>query len=370
MSKLRMINCNISASKILTCFILFLCLCLTYNLSAQSENNWASPLKRCWINQTNTSYLQAIASDNNRKQNIVFLFSPNSIISLNATNGNTIWETKLAGQIIFEPVLIEQTIFLLTKVDNGSEFLNSIDIESGFPNWKKEVPFVWGIYENPINKKFFLAMQNNSIASINKINGEFEWTTYLTEEISNISLTKDGILLSTEKNKTIIISEADGKVEEELRTGDRITYIKKNNSSKSFRTDEKGTIEFFDTLSRKIIWRRKIGSKISNVSFYKDTMFISSLDNFVYIFDQKDGSILHKRRLDGRIINKPTIQNNFYAVFAYNSLQISIFDLDKIKVVNQILLSNSELFVENILFTGRFLVIATPVNISVYSFNC
>ncbi len=166
------------------------------------------------------------------------------------------------------------------------------------------------------------------------------------------------------------MTAANGKVEEELKAGNKIIYIKKSDSSKLLWTDEKGTIEFFDTLSRKIIWRRTIGGKISNVSFYKNTLFVSSLDNFVYLFDQKYGKILYKRRLDGRIVRKPAIEDNFFAVFVYNSLQISIFDLDKNEIVNQILLPDVELFVENIIFSGKFLLITTPVNISVYSFNC
>ena len=368
-------NYNIDALKILIRITLFSSFCLTYNLSAQTESNWANPLNRCWVNQIDNSFALVNASDNgqnlNNLSNTALLFSQNSIKHINASNGDVNWETKIGGQILFEPIVIENTIFLLSKTEteNSYPYLNSIDIKSGLHNWKKEIPFGWRLFGSSNNKRIFLIKQNKSISSIKMTDGNLEWITELKNEISNLLSAEGKIFLLTEQNKIIIISEIDGKIEDELKTKDKIISIKKSRTE-LFWADAKGNITSFNLQGRKIVWHRKIGGRISNINSYKNTLFISSLDNFIYFFNVKNGKILLRRRLDGRILNKPAIQDSIFAISAYNSLQISIFDAKKNMLINQISLSDADLFVESFIFAGKYLIITTPKSISAYSFKC
>ena len=176
--------------------------------------------------------------------------------------------------------------------------------------------------------------------------GNLEWITELKNEISNLLSAEGKIFLVTGQNKITIISEIDGKIEDELKTKDKIISIKKSRTELLW-ADAKGNITSFNLQGRKIIWHRKIGGRISNINPYKNTLFISSLDNFIYFFNIKNGKILLRRRLDGRILNKPAIQDNIFVISAYNSLQISIFDANKNMLINQISLSDADLFVES-----------------------
>jgi len=372
-------NYTINGFKSLTMAALLSVFLFNAELFAIDENNWAKPLKRCWNlpNPSDNNY--TVASDNDFNLSSI-VFSSNSILNINLLDGSIIWETKVGSKILSKPILSDEKIYFLTEgtiIENtgksNTTTLNSIDIKSGLLIWKKILS------QNSIanlilnEQKVLILSDNNNISSILLKTGEIEWTKQLNETVVEIlsSDTKNtDISLRLSSNKILFVSSNNGEIIGELTPRTKISKFTNINNQEIIWVNEKGDISSFNLKYKKVIWQRKIGGEISNISFYKDIVYISSLDNFVYLFDSKNGKLLLRKRLDGRITNKPALMENILAVSSYNSQTIWIFDLKTKLNVNQLSLSDADLFVESFGFAQKYLVITTPNSITAFSFDC
>ena len=367
------------------------------SLSLEVEKDWSNSLKPCWVKNSEINYNYLFASDNKLKISqinpVAVLVSNDLIVGINSANGNTIWKSQIAGTIISEPKVSDNSIFILSKpkisdkvnaidkseFENETVYLTSINIFSGLSNWKIKFPSATEIFintentENTEKKELYILSEKTKLSLINTLNNEIIWTKNFAEEIMLVFPLSEKVLVSTKKNEILIISSKDGKILNNRKNKELAIKYKQNNNKANnniFSVGESGNIINTNLDTDKIIWQRKIGGKVSNINFYDNTLFISSFDNFVYLFNKDTGKLLLKKRLDGRIVNKVSQQDNIIAVSAYNSLQITLFNLKTIKEVNFLSLSDADVFIEHFVFSEKFLIIATPKNIIAFSFDC
>lgn len=367
-------NYNTAICKILVLFILFQCILFINSISAQIGTSWEVPLKRCWINQLPNSSTKLVASDNNNTNSNYssnfYLLSKDLIQNFNSQSGKIIWETKVSGRVISEPIIIDDKVFYISESIDEINYLNSVDGKTGLSYWKTEISFGTKLHEVFDSSSDLLITRKEIIASINKSNGRLKWTTLLDSEITSLKIVEDSIYLTTGQKRILVISSLTGKIKNEIKTRSINTNIVRNIGTQIFWADNKGTVEAFNLSNKRTLWIRKMGGGISKLSLKSDILYISSLDNFIYLLNTKNGKILLRKRLDGRILNDPAIQDQIYAISSYNSLQIFLLDIKNKKIINQIRLSDAEAFVESFIFNGKFLIVKSPKNISSYSYEC
>lgn len=371
-----MSNYNTDTLKFLVKITLFFFILTTDAFPSKRQIEWTKPLQRCW--EGKSILPEHFASDNsktNKLSEFVLAISPSSLRSIFISSGKNAWETSIQGEISSELIFINQNIHFLTKKDSinsNDTYLNSYDVDSGLLEWRISFPSAIEILSN--DSHIFLLSKNNELVKIDSNTGEIIQKKLFEDNISLKSLFGENIYVQDTQKRIFQIKSnfetvslnhkifSYTEVFREIKDSANNYYI--------LTTSENNTLTVYNKHFKKKIWQRKIGAKISNIESFGNTIFISSFDNFVYLFDLATGRLILKKRLDGRITEKVSIQENFVAVSANESSSISIFDLRKREQVNSVTLSDAEMFFESFILHNDYLLASTPTKIIAFSSNC
>lgn len=355
-----MIDYNIKFYKTLHLLVIIL-LFLPYTIFSQMD--WSLPLKPCWsINESTT----LIASDNVSQTAI--LFSTNSIKSINHKTGQTNWENKKDSQF-YSDITIYKNFVFFTEINttNEKKFIHLIDIYSGLSIWRKEISNNSSVYlysnENKVlikgkDKIFFNLETGQEIFKDNSLSTYFEIFSLDRGFFPNVN----------EQLETLTFQ---GKIIRNFEfMNQKLQVLIPFKTNNFVWTTDGNYLGLYDSVLEKIIWRRKIGGRINDIKLSENTIYISSFDNFIYLFSKTDGKFLLKRRLDGRVTNSSEIYDNRIAVSAYNSKSIVIVNLKKNSVENQLTLSDADSFSIHQSFIEDKLIVATPSKVIAFSPRC
>lgn len=359
---LQMLNYNIKLSKLLIAAGLVFYLTVFVPLVVFAQMDWSQPLKRCWV--VNNDIGNKIASDNDAKYLITF--TDNNIKLLNTESGKINWEMPIAGTLVDEPVVFGTSIYFFAETVNNKKSLSSINIESGLLNWRIYINFV-GKKIIAKNTLYILDESEKKIYKVNHFDGKIIFES-LYRNNTELILLLDNKLLVQDSDKIILRNQiANNENTRNLKSGiNNILNLTKGNFIWANNNNEVG---IYSLILKDNIWTRKIGGKITSLKSLENILFITSLDNFVYFFDIKNGELLYKKRLDGRIVKSSNIYQDKIIVSAYNSSSVFIFDMRKVNNINQVTLSDSE-FAEGFVFIENSLIITTQDKIYAFRPSC
>jgi len=360
-----MLNYNIKFSKLLILIGLIFYLSAIAPTFVFSQNDWSLPLKKCWTIENRSGDI--LASDNESKH--IILYSQTEIKLLNSESGNVNWQTSISGTLIGDSVVYEQNIFYIAESNDKKVFLNSINIESGLLNWRTYVPLAYKLLVGKDNL-FLLGDEGKQIYKVDRFDGKILTLDTFQSKI-NLVLPFDSKIIAFKSDSTFsIISSSNNEKDKILGNFsgsiNNAIYISSGNF---IWTNSHNEIGNYSSNYQENSWIRKIGGKITSLRFSENILFVTSLDNFVYLFDINDGELLLKKRLDGRIVKSSFVFDRKIIVSAYNSSLVYIFDLKNVSNINLITLSDAD-FADGFGFSDNKLIISTPGKIYAYSPSC
>ncbi len=338
---------------------------LIFSVVTFSQTDWSKSLKSCWgINEK----VFHIASDNVSKN--IFLFSADSVKSINPINGQILWENKENFDNYSDFFILSNNVMYSAYSNQKKKrFLFSVNIFSGLSNWFLEIPNGSQVFLSSNENKILLYEENLEKYYINLQTGQKIFSDNLSLQTSQFILELGAVYLDFQ-GKTLkfgYLGKSDNNSAMTKKFDDRIILL--NTNTLLWSTDD-NYFGVYNLLSRKNQWKRKIGGKITDMKTFRNTIYISSLDNFIYLFSITDGRFLMKQRFDARITNSSEIHEDRIAVSAYNSNSIKIINLRDVKVENILTLSDANLFSVHHSFVDDKLIVATPSKVIAYSPNC
>lgn len=383
--------------KFLIIFYIALGSLLSYRVLAQKTSEVSAsslpslPFKQCWSYRTKMTS-RNVASDN--ENNIIIPTLEGKLLALDINSGKKLWETELGGEVISDlandkeqkNIYVATKSFLTTAEKNKkglSNFtgkgntlmtirLRSLGKITGVTNWQTSLlitePDTTEVSIFVFDHEIILTNQSGSIIALNDTNGEILWEKPLNLELGNVRFDlQDESLVAFSKNKIILADAENGRYILQKEINSVLTAAYFFNKTMLILGTEKGEILAIDIYTKKYVWKSRVGAEVSSISFTPKGILVTSFDNFIYLITPESGKGIWKRRLEGRLVIKPYLLDNYVVVLTLGSPKATILDLNEGKVSNQIFLSADNYFINRPVFNNRLVVFPTADGIFAFT---
>ena len=308
----------------------------------QGQEN-TSPLVKCWDFAADNLSGYKYASDNEK----LYLAShDNEVFSLDK-RGQLSWKSEFGENISSDLIYFDNKVYFLTSKESESVkeiFLHAISANTGISLWHKAV--------TKTSKDFPPIFRFGSLIVVRDAETNVLWEMdaesgnlikYLTLEsdiTSNISFGANSLFYFSQSKGLEMISAGDSKI-----LTSNLKNSKKTNITNLFNLKEHilavsnaGEIIYLDRSNGLVKWKSRMGASVSDLSFDDYSIFLSSVDNYVYRFSRKNGDPVWRRRLETSALTKYLPVRNLLVSSLVNSNKTVFIDAEKGKVVNQIAL--------------------------------
>ncbi len=353
------------------------------------------PYKQCWFYKTKLSD-NKIASDNESRLYIPISFG--KITSIKAASGEKLWESDLGGEIVSDLVVSEENknIYVVTRsptIDEGGKHpeniageiyvknginkfnvlkLSSLSKNTGVTNWQITLNLKstanQKVFLSVVDNKVITADQKGEITVVEESGGKILWKKktdlgsnnfrYFIQNNNLIQISENRILLISLKNSSVTLVK-------EIKSVLTAIYLFDNNTL--LLGDQKGELFEFDISAKKEVWKSRYGAEVSDITFTPSGFLISSFDNFLYLISPKNGKMIWKKRLEGRLAIEPLIINSTVIVTTVGSSKANILDLSTGRLINQIYVSGDNYFINQPVLTNNLIVFPTAFGLLSFS---
>jgi outer membrane protein assembly factor BamB len=352
--------------------ILLNLVCLTLDLSAQDAINWELPFKKCREVIFESPDAQLIASDND--QTIFVSKDQGSISSINVRSGQEIWQTNLGGTISPKSFVDSGSLYLITKAESDINtencFLWSINTLNGITNWKVKIDNKSYLSDYKTLKIIIVLSENGSVSTFDKKTGKSIWSKNYEIKPSKFFISNESRIYRLNDNKLNLISLTNGVIISDISLKVTLTSIYSSNDKMLLSGDTNGNLIFSEFPAGKVKWQTKVGGYISFIDETPRGFLVSSYDNFLYLFSIKNGKLIWKKRVSGRITEKALLTSKYAIISSIGDNNTNIIDLKSGKNVNQITITDGSNFVNTPLLTKNSLILQTLKGIGFYSNSC
>ena len=350
-----------------------MCLDLSREIAAQNGGSAAAKLTKCSQIRTETPLLEALAADSKR---IFLSMADGSIEAFESMVPTRVWRSELGGEVVSNILPTEKGVVVVSNPsqigDAPSEsVLRSLSKQTGVPNWTGRLPYSERFYIGNLGGAVIAADRDGTIVSVDIQTGRISWRTQPLGRITaRPSFFQHGISLGTAEKQIFVISPANGDVLFKGAMDFVPTAIANPSVEIIVVGDERGNVTSIDAPAGKSVWKFKSGAAVSFLSVTKEGLFITSLDNFLYLISMYNGDVIWKRRLPGRAVDGGLIIDGYILLLIYGENSAFLIETKKGKVVDQ--LSHSDnIFASQIpvvLKDGKIVISATD-SILTYSLN-
>ena len=344
------------------------------DVAGQSSESNLARLTKCSEYRIESPVSEALAADTQR---IFVGTADGSVQSLDLNISSGVWRTELGGEIVSNIVPAEMGMVVVSNPVKTTEsvpiesVLRSLSKETGIPNWTARLPFSERFFLGSVQGAIEAVSREGSISALDSQTGRILWRTPSFGKITaHPSFSPHGIVLGTSEKQIFVISPETGEILFKGSTDFIPTAVTNPTPDVLVAGDERGNVASIGVPGGKNIWKFKSGAAISFVSVSKEGLFITSLDNFIYLISMYNGDVIWKRRLPGRVIEGGLIVEGFVIVLIYGENSAFLIDTKKGKILDQ-LPQNDKNFVNQVpvLVKDGKILVTTPDAIAIYSIS-
>lgn len=360
--------------RITTIFSLFILTGLYVEAGAQSVEAAAVKLTKCSVYPIQNPVTDALAAE---AQGIFIGISDGSVQALDSNISSGVWRTELGGEIVSNIVAAETGMLVVSNPVRTAEsiptesVLRSLSKETGVANWTARLPFSERFFMGAVQGNIAVVSREGLIASVDVQTGRILWRTLPFGPITaRPTFSAHGIAFGTREKQIFIVAPETGEIHFKGTTDFIPTAITNPTLESMVVGDERGNVASVGIPGGKNIWKFKSGAAISFVSVSREGLFITSLDNFVYLISMYNGDVVWKRRLPGRVTEGLLFVNGYVVALIYGENSVFLIDTKKGKIIDQ-LPESERTFVNQVpLLVGETnLLITTPNSIEMYATN-
>lgn len=323
------------------------------------------PFRKCWQTERENASIVFTASDNEAK--IYSAFSDGSLESIDKRSGEIIWHSDIGGEILRTFYLDKEKLYLLSKKTRLNELeelnLKSVSLNTGITIWQKTLSIKNADDLHLIGDayKLYLLSAAGEFFVIDEHVGDIDLNENLAVEPSTLPyFLRNNLIFGTRDKRIVSVSTKTGNLESRFQLEDIPVYILgSDENDKLYIGDISGKITAINASDTKVRWQVKTGAGIASLAETKEGLIVTSFDNYVYLFSEKNGNRQWRKRLSGRSIGKPFIKNRIGVFSTLNGNDTVFIELDKGKAVNKILIPEENYFLGNPIGLGDLLLFQT-----------
>lgn len=344
--------------------------------SAQKSGGGDTPvlLKKCWVSAAEEPADQLFASDND--SSLFLTRAGGKVGAIDSGSGKSVWQSDFGGTVVSNLFGDKDSIFFATSsvavsaaTKPGTTSLRSISRQTGIVGWTASLPFSEGIYLGESGGKLFaIGAENGGVSAIVKADGITAWQSHLNKKLTTAPLFgADSIVFALESGEIVIISPIDGHTSFQIKTGSIPVSLYLADGNILIWGDKKGNISAVDTSTSQLQWKFKSGAQVSTITAVGKKVLVASYDNFVYLMSPIDGKISWKRRLAGRLAERPLVSETFVAVTIVGEPGVSFLDARSGKLINRISLDEDDYLIGRSIFAHGGIIFSKQDGIYFYS---
>jgi outer membrane protein assembly factor BamB len=249
-------------------FILIICAC---NCWSQAVDN-AVKFEIVWqFEDESLSERQIILTE----QGIIVSPSENKFTLLDADSGEVLWTLEITGEIIAEPFVAADYLYIPTSLPNNANILKKFSLKTGIQIGTGLIENLSGIdrqNKNASDNAITFTIQNNTVQKISR--NKSIWKTKTGGNINDVLINKYGILISSSDNYLYQLN---------LKNGNKVWKIRFNN---------------------KVLGTNLLNENIGIVIVYAE--------NKLHIFDTQKGKLISYFLLNKNesLYNKPVVKKD------------------------------------------------------------
>jgi outer membrane protein assembly factor BamB len=328
-------------------FIILFLLSVFADRNFSQESNFQMPrtlpFQLCREHKLEKSTKLRFASDNVSK--LFILDGEGTVSAFDINNFSNLWNSETGiGETDFADIFFEASnLYTLSKSGINVSELTSLSVSTGIILSKEVISENRGNLRNIFSGKSswlynFLPFSEYS-AIMSAANGRDKFRNFFDQKSGN--------------------------------NGSHFLTIRLFEGNRVFLADDKGLIQLYDLAQQKILWSMKLGGKVTSISIVGKNILLTSLDNFVYYISSENGERIWKKRLNGRISEKPLIDKGLVILTVLGEKTAFALDISDGKQIGQIDLDNDMYFVKPVVKLGDNFVFQTTEGLSIYSqTNC
>jgi hypothetical protein len=250
----------------------------------------------------------------------------------------------------------------------ASTSLRSISRETGIVGWTSSLPFSEIIYLGESGGNLVAISADGLVSSLRKADGSVAWQSHLNGKLPTAPwFGSTSIAFSLESGQSEIISSTDGRTSFQIKTDSIPASLYLTDDNTLIWGDKKGNLVALDTATNHIRWKFKNGGQVSGITPAGKNILVTSYDNFVYLMSPIDGNIIWKRRLSGRVAEKPLVTPGFAVVTIVGEPGASFLDMASGKLVNRISLENEDYIIGTPIWVDGLIVFSKGDGIYSYT---
>jgi len=349
-------------------FIIILASLMTTTVFGQTKPSGEVDVTKFWTYSLGEETGVALASDGNH----VFLGLGSSRVEELSIDGKKMWSTELGGDISSNILALAGGLFIVTSVSSdvgrsAGGVLRSLSKETGITNWTLKLPDAEKHFLGGFNGSLVIVSKSGVIQSIDTQNGKVKWRREITEGFAAEPAFEGGkVIVATIAKQIFVVSLASGEIDSMRKVPYGITAIGKIPSADIVAGDDRGNLSSLVSGSEKPYWSFKSGGEISSVFTVGEHLVVTSHDNFVYFLLGRNGGLVWKKRLTGRVAQISTYADHFALITSIDDHGSILVDLSNGKVAGQIALSEDETLVEPPVVSNGLIFVLT--NKAAYGF--
>lgn len=318
---------------------------------------------RCWSYPLNEAGAVTFASDADR----VFLGMSGARIEAVTLDGSKLWATDLGGDITSNILPQRNILFVATLGPPASEgrpgeaMLRALSRETGITVWTLKLPGSTKTFLHAVNEDLIVVSNSGVIQSIDAKTGAVKWKREIADGfVATPVFSREKVLVAASGKQVFGVLLATGEIDSMRRSLVTITALAETGAGEIVTGDERGNITAFAGGRDKASWRFKVGGQISGLSALADNLLVTSHDNFVYFISGRNGDVIWKKRLAGRVSHVASVANKYALSTSFEEHGAAITELLTGKPLGNIVLANEEsITADPSVSAGRVFILTT-----------
>lgn len=308
--------------------------------SAQSRpaaSTQADLFTKCWEYKSSPDLADGFTANDS---SLYFLNTDSTLEAVDISLATKRWSTELGGEIISNLLVGDSAVWVATVTPASGDaaprkvFLRALSQQTGITNWSKEITASSRIFLGALSGHVIAVGSEGSIAGYSAGDGTQLWTRQLDSGVTTDPyFGSSELLLGTGKKEILGVTGADGQTRLLSKLAHVPSAVFDAPGDRHLVGDERGNLILASSSGKR--WTFKNGAKISFVMSYDSEYLASSFDNFIYKLS-RGGNVEWKRRLSGRVANRPLVINDAAIVSTVGDGSVYILDLKNGKVLNRI----------------------------------
>lgn len=346
--------------------------------AAGAQNRAVEPfsVKKCWTAKSENPVRRLIASDNDKT--LIYSDSSGKVGALDLALGTRVWMSEFGGEIVSNIISDENRVLFAANPASKAEakpdssVMRSISKQTGITVWSLSIPYSEQVYLGMDVNHVLAATAQGAVFAIGKKDGLIKWQLDLNKKLTAAPFfNSQYIVLAAEPGEIFFISALNGERISQITSPSLPISVHMSDPNTLISGDRKGNITAIDIQTKQIKWRFKNGAQVSSITRAGENILASSYDNFVYQMDPSNGNILWKRRLPGRVVEKPLITADFAVVRVLGEPGAFFVDLKSGKVLAKILSESEDDITAAVVLGGDTIVLGKVGGVELYSAgNC